>query len=171
MKPSTGESMWVVGHEDRVQVIHSLRVQEENDVCLLTTFLKELVDTRALPGHQSAPSLSVNYDGPPAELVGEEHLPNTIYVSFGTTCNVNIYTFTEIVLFPRNFESAKRTEAIDKMVMFREYINAHLDGAKLYLHSRMRAKTQEMAQNLKGMSLKKVAPQSKTFRYIYVLCY
>ena len=74
------------------------------------------------------------------------------------------------MLFPRNIESAKREKAIDRMVHLREYYYAHLRAAKMYLHSRMRSKTQDMAGSIKGMSLKRSVPQSKTFRYHLLCC-
>lgn len=76
-----------------------------------------------------------------------------------------------LVLFPRNLEPAKREKAVDLIVHLREYYYAHLRAAKMYLHSRMRAKTNEMAQSMKAMSLKKSAPQSKTFRYVAYTLY
>lgn len=75
--------MWVIGHEDRVQVIQSVYLSEEAEQILSATFFKELQDTRALPGYQSAPSVSVNHELPP-ELVGQDHWPGMNYVSFGT---------------------------------------------------------------------------------------
>ena len=83
LKASSKESMWVIGHSDRILVITSMHVKEEAEVSLSATFLKELVDTRGLPGYQSAPSVSVNLELP-VELVGEEHRPGTIYITFGT---------------------------------------------------------------------------------------
>lgn len=83
LKESSQESMWVIGHEDRVQVIQSVLLSEEAEQILSATFFKELVDTRALPGYQSAPSVSVNNELPP-ELVGQDHHPGMTYISFGT---------------------------------------------------------------------------------------
>lgn len=78
------EAMWVLGQEDRVLVTMSVLVEEQQERTLAATFLKEMADTRTLPGHQSAPSFSYSTRPPPEVQVSGPPLDGVFYLTFGT---------------------------------------------------------------------------------------
>ena len=170
-KPSTGEAMWIVPMSDnRVGVHFAIKWRDQDEACLGNTFLKELVDTRALPNNQNAPIVGYS-DNVPVDLVGEDVLPGATYISIGIVplCVILIHSHTQIpVLFERNVAVEKRQAAMERILTFPEYLQAHIRSAKIYLHSRMRIKTDEMQSAIKGMSLRR--EPEKTFRYhIYLV--
>ena len=168
IKASTGEAMWIVPMSDnRVGVHFAIKWRDQDEACLGNTFLKELVDTRALPNNQNAPIVGYS-DNVPVDLVGEDALPGATYVSIGIVpfCVILIHTHTHnqlLVLFERNVAVEKRQTAVERILTFPEYLQAHIRSAKIYLHSRMRIKTDEMQSAIKGMSLRR--EPEKTFRY------
>ena len=52
------------------------------------------------------------------------------------------------MLFPRNYEFAKREQTIDRIVHLREYLHYHISGALMYMHTRMRIQTGELLEKL-----------------------
>ncbi|PLW11535.1 hypothetical protein PCASD_22719 [Puccinia coronata f. sp. avenae] len=98
----------------------------------------EFVDARRRPAIQTAPQILYSNREPPREI---NHIPG-----LAATENMGYVTF---VLFPRHFSTQEIAfSTISRIQLFRDYLHYHIKASKAYLHSRMRARTNEFLKIL-----------------------
>ena len=122
-------------------------------------------------GSGTAPQVLFSHAEPPAELQGTDALTgeNVGYITFGKTpfphpvsvkssyCSC-ILLFLCIVLFPRSFkDEAAADKTVNLIHTFRDYLHYHIKCSKVYLHSRMRARTSVLLK-----ILNRARPEVKT---------
>jgi len=124
----------VEAQADRVTVVFSTVFRDEDDVVLGKVFMQEFREGRR--ASQTAPHVLFSHREPPLELqnTGARIGDNIGYITF--------------VLFPRHTNKAVRDNTINLIHMFRDYLHYHLKCSKAYIHSRMRAKTNEFLKVL-----------------------
>lgn len=138
------ETMYVSASKDRVTVIFSTVFMDDDDVIIGKVFMQEFKEGRR--GSQTAPQVLFSHAEPPAELQGTDAL---------TGNNVGYITF---VLFPRHFkDEATRKKTINCIHTFRDYLHYHIKCSKAYLHTRMRARTNDLLK-----VLNRARPEAKT---------
>ncbi|VDM70947.1 unnamed protein product [Strongylus vulgaris] len=145
------ETMYIEAKADRVTVIFSTIFKDPDDVIIGKVFLQEFREGRK--ASQTAPAVLYSLGEPPLELrdqpgarVGE---------------NVGYITF---VLFPRHTNKNARDNTIDLIHTFRDYLHYHIKCSKVYMHSRMRSKTNDFLKVL-NRARPEVKLEKKTFRY------
>jgi actin related protein 2/3 complex subunit 2 len=152
-----GEHFWVVPQKDQLTVIFSVLFRDPSDVPVAKVFLQEFAEARRQGGLGTAPPVTYT-DDVPLELKGMNVTPmkNKSFVSF--------------VIFPRNWEGAKRKVTLDMLVQFRTNLLYHIKAAKSYLHARMRAKIVSWLKLLKqaqpeipGVDKEKKTATGRTF--------
>jgi len=128
------ETLYVEAQADRVTVVFSTVFRDEDDVVLGKVFMQEFREGRR--ASQTAPHVLFSHREPPLELqnTGARIGDNIGYITF--------------VLFPRHTNKAVRDNTINLIHMFRDYLHYHLKCSKAYIHSRMRAKTNEFLKVL-----------------------
>ncbi|KAF1763593.1 hypothetical protein GCK72_011860 [Caenorhabditis remanei] len=122
------ETMYIEAKADRVTVIFSTVFKDADDVIIGKVFLQEFREGRK--ASQTAPAVLYSLGEPPLEL---KDLPGARVGD-----NVGYITF---VLFPRHTNKKTRDNTIDLIHSFRDYLHYHIKCSKVYLHTRMRAKT------------------------------
>ncbi|POW07498.1 hypothetical protein PSTT_08260, partial [Puccinia striiformis] len=122
------EAIYVIPNVDRVTVIFSTIFREDTDMVYGKVFLQEFVDARRRPAIQTAPQILYSNREPPREI---SHIPG-----LAATENMGYVTF----------ETAFST--ISRIQLFRDYLHYHIKASKAYLHSRMRARTNEFLKIL-----------------------
>ncbi|VDK44278.1 unnamed protein product [Cylicostephanus goldi] len=145
------ETMYIEAKADRVTVIFSTIFKDPDDVIIGKVFLQEFREGRK--ASQTAPAVLYSLGEPPLELrdqpgarVGE---------------NVGYITF---VLFPRHTNKNARDNTIDLIHTFRNYLHYHIKCSKVYMHSRMRSKTNDFLKVL-NRARPEVKLEKKTYRY------
>lgn len=128
------ETMYVNAKKDRVTVVFSTLFMDDDDVVIGKVFLQEFKEGRRT--NQSAPQVLFSHKEPPQELAGTAALSGD---------NVGYITF---VLFPRHLEAKSVEKTIDLIHTFRDYLHYHIKCCKAYLHSRMRARTEDLLKIL-----------------------
>eukprot|EP00161_Ancyromonas_sigmoides_P015859 TRINITY_DN4203_c0_g1_i3.p2 TRINITY_DN4203_c0_g1~~TRINITY_DN4203_c0_g1_i3.p2 ORF type:complete len:359 (+),score=196.46 TRINITY_DN4203_c0_g1_i3:151-1077(+) len=130
------ETMWIVPQKEQVVVVFSVEFRDASDIPIAKVFLQEFAEARRQAGLGAAPPVSYT-DEVPLELKGldVQTAPNKSFVSF--------------VVFPRNFEGAKREGTINMLHQFRDYLHFHIKASKGYMHSRMRASVVQWLKVLK----------------------
>ncbi|KAK6745243.1 hypothetical protein RB195_011764 [Necator americanus] len=143
------ETMYIEAKSDRVTVIFSTIFKDPDDVIIGKVFLQEFREGRK--ASQTAPAVLYSLGEPPLELrdqpgarVGE---------------NVGYITF---VLFPRHTNKNARDNTIDLIHTFRDYLHYHIKCSKVYMHSRMRSKTNDFLKVL-NRARPEVKLEKKTF--------
>nr|CDJ98332.1 Arp2 3 complex domain containing protein [Haemonchus contortus] len=143
------ETMYIEAKADRVTVIFSTIFKDPDDVIIGKVFLQEFREGRK--ASQTAPAVLYSLGEPPLELrdqpgarVGE---------------NVGYITF---VLFPRHTNKKARDNTIDLIHTFRDYLHYHIKCSKVYMHSRMRSKTNDFLKVL-NRARPEVKLEKKTF--------
>ncbi|KAL6725341.1 hypothetical protein Aduo_007400 [Ancylostoma duodenale] len=143
------ETMYIEAKADRVTVIFSTIFKDPDDVIIGKVFLQEFREGRK--ASQTAPAVLYSLGEPPLELrdqpgarVGE---------------NVGYITF---VLFPRHTNKNARDNTIDLIHTFRDYLHYHIKCSKVYMHSRMRSKTNDFLKVL-NRARPEVKLEKKTF--------
>ena len=84
----------------------------------------------------TGPQVLFSYRDPPMELQNTDALSGK---------NIGYVTF---VLFPRHTNKNARDNTINLIHIFRDYLHYHIKCSKVYIHSRMRAKTSEFLKVL-----------------------
>lgn len=149
------ETLYVEAKSDRVTVVFSTRFRDEDDVVLGKVFMQELKE--GLRASHTAPPVLFSQREPPRELtldMGDGEIagsgdPRVGYVTF--------------VLFPRHTASgAARDNTINLIHMFRHYLHYHIKCSKAYIHSRMRAKTEDFLKVLNRARPENKATDKKT---------
>ncbi|KAA1097274.1 hypothetical protein PGT21_001494 [Puccinia graminis f. sp. tritici] len=132
------EAIYVIPNVDRVTVVFSTIFREDTDMVYGKVFLQEFVDARRRPAIQTAPQILYSNREPPREI---NHIPG-----LAATENMGYVTF---VLFPRHFSTPEIAfSTISRIQLFRDYLHYHIKASKAYLHSRMRARTNEFLKIL-----------------------
>ncbi|KAF1763553.1 hypothetical protein GCK72_011819 [Caenorhabditis remanei] len=143
------ETMYIEAKADRVTVIFSTVFKDADDVIIGKVFLQEFREGRK--ASQTAPAVLYSLGEPPLEL---KDLPGARVGD-----NVGYITF---VLFPRHTNKKTRDNAIDLIHSFRDYLHYHIKCSKVYLHTRMRAKTTDFLKVL-NRARPEVKGEKKTF--------
>ncbi|VDM58079.1 unnamed protein product [Angiostrongylus costaricensis] len=144
------ETMYIEAKADRVTVIFSTIFKDPDDVIIGKVFLQEFREGRK--ASQTAPAVIYSLGEPPLELRDQ---PNA---KVGD--NVGYITF---VLFPRHTNKKARDNTIDLIHTFRDYLHYHIKCSKVYMHSRMRSKTNDFLKVL-NRARPEVKLEKKTFR-------
>ncbi|EDV26743.1 Actin-related protein 2/3 complex subunit 2 [Trichoplax sp. H2] len=147
------ETLYIQAQKDRVVVIFSTLFKDENDIIIGKVFMQEFKEGRR--GRQEAPQVLFSHRDPPLELRGTSARigDNVAYISF--------------VLFPRHTNPKNRQNTINVIHTFRNYLHYHIKCSKAYLHSRMRARTEDFLKVLNRAKPEKVSEKKtisgKTF--------
>nr|CAG4645589.1 EOG090X07NU [Lynceus sp. MCZ IZ 141354] len=128
------ETMYVEAKPDRVTVVFSTVFRDEDDVVLGKVFLQEFREGRR--ASHTAPQVLFSHKEPPLELQNTDARVGD---------NIGYITF---VLFPRHTNKGVRDNTINLIHLFRDYLHYHIKCSKAYIHSRMRAKTNEFLKVL-----------------------
>jgi len=128
------ETLYIEAQSDRVTVVFSTIFHDEDDVVLSKIFMQELKGGQK--ASHTAPQVLFSHREPPMELANTD-------ARIGD--NIGYVTF---VLFPRHTSKSKRDNTINLIHMFRNYLHYHIKCSKAYMHSRMRAKTNEFLKVL-----------------------
>ncbi|MCP9258351.1 Actin-related protein 2/3 complex subunit 2 [Dirofilaria immitis] len=120
---------------DRVTVIFSTIFRDPDDVVIGKLFLQEFREGRK--ASQTSPAVLYTVGEPPLEL------RDCLDARVGD--NVGYITF---VLFPRHTNAQARDNTINLIHTFRDYLHYHIKCSKAYMHSRMRAKTNDFLKIL-----------------------
>lgn len=128
------ETLYVEAKADRVTVVFSTIFRNEVDVILGKVFMQELKEGRR--ASHTAPQVLFSHREPPLELANTDAR---------TGDNIGYVTF---VLFPRHTNKQTRDNTINLIHMFRDYLHYHIKCSKAYIHSRMRAKTNDFLKVL-----------------------
>lgn len=129
------ETMFIEAKADRVTVIFSTLFKDSDDVIIGKVFLQEFREGRK--ASQTAPQVLYTVGEPPMELKNNPEAR--------TGENVGYITF---VLFPRHTNKKARDNTINLIHTFRDYLHYHIKCSKAYMHSRMRAKTNDFLKVL-----------------------
>ncbi|EFP08379.1 hypothetical protein CRE_16180 [Caenorhabditis remanei] len=143
------ETMYIEAKADRVTVIFCTVFKDADDVIIGKVFLQEFREGRK--ASQTAPAVLYSLGEPPLEL---KDLPGARVGD-----NVGYITF---VLFPRHTNKKTRDNTIDLIHSFRDYLHYHIKCSKVYLHTRMRAKTTDFLKVL-NRARPEVKGEKKTF--------
>ncbi|XKL60970.1 hypothetical protein PGB90_008027 [Kerria lacca] len=136
------ETMYVEAKHDRVTVVFSTIFKEEDDIIIGKVFMQEFKEGRR--ASQTAPQVLFTHRDPPLELLNTN-------AKVGE--NIGYITF---ILFPRHTNRVARDNTINLIHTFRNYLHYHIKCSKVYIHSRMRAKTNEFLK-----VLNRARPESK----------
>jgi len=128
------ETMYVEAKSDRVTVIFSTIFKDASDIILSEVFMREFKEGRKASA--TAPTVLFSNREPPMGLQDTDAR---------TGEGVGYITF---VLFPRHINKDTRDNTIDLIHLFRDYLHYHLKCSKAYIHSRMRAKTNDFLKIL-----------------------
>lgn len=143
------ETLFIEAKHDRVTVIFSTIFRDPDDIIIGKVFLQEFREGRK--ASQTAPQVIYSVGEPPLEL---RNLPDARVGD-----NVGYITF---VLFPRHTKKDARDNTIDLIHTFRDYLHYHIKCSKAYLHSRMRAKTNDFLKVL-NRARPETRAEKKTF--------
>jgi len=97
-------------------------------------FIQEFKEGRK--ASHTAPQVLFSHKEPPMELKNTDALAGD---------KIGYVTF---VLFPRHTSATARDNTINLIHIFRNYLHYHIKCSKVYIHSRMRAKTSEFLKIL-----------------------
>eukprot|EP00698_Gefionella_okellyi_P014894 TRINITY_DN4154_c0_g1_i1.p1 TRINITY_DN4154_c0_g1~~TRINITY_DN4154_c0_g1_i1.p1 ORF type:complete len:238 (-),score=63.09 TRINITY_DN4154_c0_g1_i1:56-769(-) len=142
------DSIFIQRSKDRVVVTFQLYFTEADDRALSHVFLQEFADANKVL--KIAPPCQYKEEQRPAELAGVSGVKEGRNVSFLT-----------FIFEKRHLDGDRREKALGLMVGFRNYVHYHLKCTKAYMHSRMRAKTEELLKVLRRAEPEKVAPKMK----------
>ncbi|KAG0147563.1 hypothetical protein CROQUDRAFT_76449 [Cronartium quercuum f. sp. fusiforme G11] len=146
------EAIYVIPNIDRVTVVFSTVFREDTDMVYGKVFLQEFVDARRRPAIQTAPQILYSNREPPREI---SHIPG-----LAATENMGYVTF---VLFPRHFATPEVAfSTISRIQLFRDYLHYHIKASKAYIHSRMRARTNEFLKILNRAKPETIDKERKT---------
>ncbi|VDD86877.1 unnamed protein product [Enterobius vermicularis] len=129
------ETLYIEAKSDRVTIVFSTIFRDPDDIIIGKIFLQEFREGRK--ASQTAPQVLYSVGEPPSELRDQPDAR--------TGENVGYITF---VLFPRHTNKNARDNTINLIHTFRDYLHYHIKCSKAYLHSRMRAKTQDFLKVL-----------------------
>lgn len=137
------ETMYVEAKSDRVTVVFSTTFKNEDDIIIGKVFMQEFKEGRR--ASQTAPQILFTHRDPPLELLNTNARVGE---------NIGYITF---ILFPRHTNRVARDNTINLIHTFRNYLHYHIKCSKVYIHSRMRAKTSEFLK-----VLNRARPEPKT---------
>jgi actin related protein 2/3 complex subunit 2 len=149
IKYRPNESIYLQVGKDRVTVIFSIEFTDANDVIFAKVFLQEFKDAKR--NVKNCPPVAYTTKEPPAELEGVS----------GVRVNDNM-GFVTIVMFPRNWEGARRDSAISLLQTFRDYLHYHIKCTKAYMHTRMRSRVESLLKVLNRAKVQNKPKEKKT---------
>lgn len=144
------ETMYVEAKPDRVTVIFSTIFKDEDDVIIGKVFMQEFKEGRK--ASHTAPQVLFSHREPPRELQDTDARVGN---------NIGYITF---VLFPRHTSKENRDNTIDLIHTFRDYLHYHIKCSKAYIHSRMRAKTQDFLKVLNRARPEKIEKEKRNIK-------
>jgi len=140
------ERIWIQQDgSDRVTAVFSVHFEDADDIVFAKVFFTELKKSL-----QGAPSCDFNFN-PPGELKAVKDLPR------GT--DIGYITF---VVFDRHFKGPKKDNAAFTLTTFRNYLHYHIKCSKSHLHTRMRARTENLLKVLNRAKQEPVDGEKKT---------
>jgi actin related protein 2/3 complex subunit 2 len=142
------ETLYVEAKKDRVTAIFSTVFKDDDDVVIGKLFMQEFKEGRRQ--YQQAPQVLFSHREPPMELQGTDAR---------VADNIGYITF---VLFPRHTSPAARDNTINLIHTLRNYLHYHIKCSKAYIHSRMRAKTNDFLKVLNRARPEPKATEKKT---------
>lgn len=142
------ETMYIEAKSDRVTVIFSTVFKDETDIIIGKVFMQEFKEGRK--ASQTSPQVIFSHKEPPMELKNTDAK---------TGDNIGYITF---VLFPRHTNVQVRDNTINLIHIFRDYLHYHIKCSKVYIHSRMRAKTADFLKVLNRARPEKKTGEKKT---------
>lgn len=142
------ETMYLEAKSDRVTVIFSTVFKDETDIIIGKVFMQEFKEGRK--ASQTSPQVIFSHKDPPMELRDTDAK---------TGDNIGYITF---VLFPRHTNPLVRDNTINLIHIFRDYLHYHIKCSKVYIHSRMRAKTADFLKVLNRARPEKRSGEKKT---------
>jgi len=144
----TNERMWVQQDgPDRVTAVFSVHFEDADDIVFAKVFFAELKKSL-----QGAPSVDFNFN-PPGELKAVKDLPRA------KENNIGYVTF---VVFDRHFKGPKKDNTAFTLTTFRNYLHYHIKCSKSHLHTRMRARTENLLKILNRAKQEPVDAEKKT---------
>lgn len=142
------ETMYIEAKSDRVTVIFSTVFKDETDIIIGKVFMQEFKEGRK--ASHTSPQVIFSHRDPPMELRDTDAK---------TGDNIGYITF---VLFPRHTNLLARNNTINLIHIFRDYLHYHIKCSKVYIHSRMRAKTADFLKVLNRARPEKRNGEKKT---------
>lgn len=142
------ETMYIEAKSDRVTVIFSTIFKDETDIIIGKVFMQEFKEGRK--ASHTSPQVIFSHRDPPMELRDTDAK---------TGDNIGYITF---VLFPRHTNAHVRENTINLIHIFRDYLHYHIKCSKVYIHSRMRAKTADFLKVLNRARPEKKSGEKKT---------
>ena len=142
------ETMYIEAKSDRVTVIFSTIFKDETDIIIGKVFMQEFKEGRK--ASHTSPQVIFSHRDPPMELRDTDAR---------TGDNIGYITF---VLFPRHTNAHVRNNTINLIHIFRDYLHYHIKCSKVYIHSRMRAKTADFLKVLNRARPEKRTGEKKT---------
>lgn len=142
------ETMYIEAKSDRVTVIFSTIFKDETDIIIGKVFMQEFKEGRK--ASHTSPQVIFSHRDPPMELRDTDAK---------TGDNIGYITF---VLFPRHTNAHIRDNTINLIHIFRDYLHYHIKCSKVYIHSRMRAKTADFLKVLNRARPEKRSGEKKT---------
>jgi len=142
------ETMYVEAKSDRVTVIFSTIFKDEQDIIIGKVFMQEFKEGRR--ANHTGPQVLFSYKDPPMELQNTDALSGK---------NIGYITF---VLFPRHTNKNARDNTINLIHIFRDYLHYHIKCSKVFIHTRMRAKTSDFLKILNRAKPEKQQLEKKT---------
>ncbi|VDD86875.1 unnamed protein product [Enterobius vermicularis] len=144
------ETLYIEAKADRVTIVFSTIFRDPEDIIIGKVFLQEFREGRK--ASQTAPQVLYCVGEPPAELRDKSDAKVAVSI---------------LVLFSRHTSKEARDNTINMIHTFRDYLHYHIKCSKAYLHSRMRAKTQDF---LKVMNRAKPEARLEKKPFALVLC-
>lgn len=142
------ETMYIEAKSDRVTVIFSTVFKDETDIVIGKVFMQEFKEGRK--ASHTSPQVIFSHRDPPMELRDTDARKGD---------NIGYITF---VLFPRHTNVQVRDNTINLIHIFRDYLHYHIKCSKVYIHSRMRAKTADFLKVLNRARPEKRGGEKKT---------
>lgn len=142
------ETMYIEAKSDRVTVIFSTIFKDDTDVIIGKVFMQEFKEGRK--ASHTSPQVIFSHRDPPLELRDTDAKKGD---------NIGYITF---VLFPRHTNSHVRDNTINLIHIFRDYLHYHIKCSKVYVHSRMRAKTADFLKVLNRARPERKSVEKKT---------
>lgn len=138
-----GESIYVES-KDSLILYYSFAFYGESDMLYAKKFFQELADVKKSDKSvNAAPGITFKeHEGPEDKVVAEGNNKDTLWV--------------ELVLQGNHIAAKNAEKTIHNVLSFRTFVHYHLKCTKSHVHSRMRARTNEILKILNRAKTKKV---------------
>jgi len=140
------ERIWIQQDgSDRVTAVFSVHFEDADDIVFAKVFFAELKKSL-----QGAPSCDFNFN-PPGELKAVKDLPRGSDIGYVT-----------FVVFDRHFKGPKKDNCAFTLTTFRNYLHYHIKCSKSHLHTRMRARAENLLKILNRAKQESLDAEKKT---------